>query len=72
MQKLIEMNPRVCGGKSVIAGTRIPESVILDHLGEGTSVEEIQERFPELSRDQILGAIRFCHDLIERTELEPA
>ena len=72
MQKLVEINPKVCGGKPVIAGTRIPVSVILDHLGDGIPVEEIEGKYPELSRDQILGAIRFCHDVIERTELEPA
>ena len=72
MQKFVEINPKVCGGKPVIAGTRIPVSVILDHLGDGSSVEDIQGKYPEISREHILGAIRFCHDLIERTELEPA
>lgn len=47
-------------------------SVILDHLGADSSVGDIETRFPELTREQILGAIRYCHELIERTELEPA
>ena len=28
----IELNPRVCNGKPVIKGTRIPVSVILDQM----------------------------------------
>ena len=72
MSHAVEINPNVCRGKPVIAGTRIPVSVILDHLGADSSVGDIETRFPELTREQILGAIRYCHELIERTELEPA
>lgn len=45
---------------------------ILDHLGDGCSVDDIREKYPELIREQIVAAIRHCHDLIERTDLEPA
>lgn len=31
----IELNPRICNGKPVIKGTRIPVSVILDQIAEG-------------------------------------
>lgn len=31
----IELNPRVCNGKPVIKGTRIPVSVILDQIAAG-------------------------------------
>jgi uncharacterized protein (DUF433 family) len=72
MNRGIEINPKVCNGKPVVAGTRLPVSVILDHLSDGCSVDEIREKYPELSREQVLAAIRHCHDLIERTELEPA
>lgn len=70
MKKYVEINPRVCNGKPVIAGTRIPVTVILDHLGDGCSVDEIRGKFPELTRRQIVAAIRYCHSLIERTEVE--
>lgn len=33
----IEINPRVCNGKPVIKGTRIPISVILELIAEGKS-----------------------------------
>jgi len=33
----IELNPRVCNGKPVIKGTRIPVSVILEQIAEGES-----------------------------------
>lgn len=72
MSPHIEINPKVCNGKPIIAGTRVPVSVILDHLGDGCSVDDILGKYPELTSEQIIAAIRHCHDLIERTELEPA
>jgi uncharacterized protein (DUF433 family) len=33
----VELNPKVCNGKPVIKGTRIPVSVILDQIADGDS-----------------------------------
>ena len=37
----IELNPRVCDGKPVIKGTRIPVSVILEQIAEGESWDAV-------------------------------
>jgi len=68
---VIEIDPRRCNGKPVIAGTRIPVTVILDQLGESGSVDAVLRKYPELTREMVLAALRYCHDLVERTELEP-
>lgn len=52
----IELNPRVCGGKPVIKGTRIPVSVILDQLAAGESHESLLEGYPEM-READIGAV---------------
>jgi len=72
MNSHIDIDPRVCNGKPVIAGTRIPVTVILDHLADGRSVSQIRELYPEISADQVTAAIRFCHSVLEHTELELA
>ena len=36
----IELNPKVCNGKPVIRGTRIPVSVILEQIAQGESCRE--------------------------------
>jgi uncharacterized protein (DUF433 family) len=46
----IELDPRVCNGKAVIQGTRIPVSVILDQIANGDSWDDIVKGFPELKR----------------------
>jgi uncharacterized protein (DUF433 family) len=47
----IEIDPRVCNGKPVIKGTRIPVTVILEQIAEGTSWDKIMAGYPELRRD---------------------
>jgi len=53
----IEIDPRICNGKPVIAGTRIPVSVILDMLSAGDSMKDIQRKYPELSQQCIVAAL---------------
>jgi uncharacterized protein (DUF433 family) len=43
----IELNPRVCNGKPVIKGTRIPVSVILEQVAQGESWDTLIESYPE-------------------------
>lgn len=51
---------QILGGKPVIAGTRIPVRLILDHLAEGYMPEEIIFEYPVLTRADIQAAIRFA------------
>lgn len=46
----IELNPRVCAGKPVIRGTRIPVAVILEQIAEGESWENLLAGYPELTK----------------------
>lgn len=66
----IEINPRVCNGKPVVAGTRIPVSVILDLLADGDSLADIQRKYPELSQLGIVAAINYCHAVLDHSEVE--
>ena len=71
MNKLdgIEISPRVCAGKPVIAGTRIPVTVILEQLADGESWESIVEGYPEITHDDIRAALEYAKSAIERTEI---
>ena len=44
--EMISTDPRVMHGKAVIAGTRVPVSVILDCLAAGMTAEEITPEYP--------------------------
>lgn len=56
---MIAKREGVCGGRETIKGHRIPVWQIAKLYIEGSSVEEIGEKFPRLSRDEINQAIRF-------------
>ncbi|MEM3063094.1 MAG: DUF433 domain-containing protein [Nitrososphaerota archaeon] len=61
----IESNPNILKGKPRIKGTRIPVSLILGYLAQGSSIEEILEEFPDLTRGQILACLDYARDLSE-------
>jgi len=64
-REYIESNPNILKGKPRIKGTRIPVSLILGYLAKGSSIEEILEEFPDLTREQILACLDYARDLSE-------
>jgi len=68
----IEMNPRVCAGKPVVRGTRIPVAMILEQMAAGENREAILESYPELTRDDISAVLLYAKATIERTEIIPS
>ncbi len=52
----IELNPKVCNGKPVIKGTRIPVSVILEQIAERVSWDTLLANYPELEKEDIKAA----------------
>lgn len=65
----IEIDPRVCNGKPVIKGTRIPVSVILEQLAAGETWDSLLKGYPELKRDDICEALLYAKASIEHTEV---
>ena len=53
----IEKNPDVMLGKPVIKGTRIPVELIIRKLGEGASIEDLLDAYPNLGQNDIHAAL---------------
>ncbi len=73
--KHIVIDPGILVGKPVIKGTRISVELILKLLAEGIEVKEILEEYPRLTRDDVLAAIDYAHDVVQVDEihnLQPA
>lgn len=70
MNPYIQINPRVCNGKPVIAGTRIPVTVIVDQMIAAGSIQNLTALYPELDHQQIIAALQYCHSVIDHTEFE--
>jgi uncharacterized protein (DUF433 family) len=59
-QEFFESKPDVCGGEVCAAGTRIPITVILDSLAEGSTKEEILRSYPSLKPAHIDAALSYA------------
>lgn len=55
----ISIDPRICGGKPCIKGTRIWVSLILDFLADGMTEAELLGEYPELTHEDLLAAIAY-------------
>ncbi len=65
----IELNPRVCNGKPLIKGTRIPVAVILEQIAEGDSWEVLLTGYPELKKEDIHAALLYASASLDNIEL---
>ena len=62
-QDRIVADPRICHGRPVISGTRVPVSVVLGSLAGGMTCEEIQHEY-DLTADDIRAALRFAAEAL--------
>ena len=67
-----ELNPRVCSGKPVIKGTRIPVSVILEQIAEDESWDAVLAGYPELKKEDIQAALHYARASLDHTEVRAA
>lgn len=67
----IELNPRVCDGKPVIKGTRIPVTVILEQIADGETWDALLAGYPELKKEDIQAALLYARASIDHTEVRP-
>ena len=57
--ELISTDPRVMHGQAVIAGTRVPVSVVLDCLAAGMTSEEITAEYPTITAAGVRAAAAY-------------
>jgi uncharacterized protein (DUF433 family) len=55
----ITIDPRICGGKPCIRGTRIWVSLILDFLADGMTEAQLLVEYPQLVHEDVLAAIAY-------------
>ena len=53
-------DPSICGGRPVIAGTRMRVTDVLEMLAAGASTDEILTDFPYLAREDLSAALSFA------------
>lgn len=64
MKRVINLDKEILGGTPVFMGTRVPIKNLFDYLEEGQSIEEFQDDFPTVKRDQIEKILELSHKLL--------
>ncbi len=66
----IVSDPDIMMGKPVLRGTRITVELLLDKLGRGMSEDEFLAAYPQLTREDVLAALRFAADWLRHEDIE--
>lgn len=69
MKSLITQDAQILGGKPIIAGTRMSVESVLELLGSGMEIRDIQKEYPFLKKEQILAAIDYAAKVIGHSTL---
>ena len=56
----IAIDPAVCGGRPVVAGTRVRVTDVLEMLAGGASAAEIAADFPYVSEDDVRAVLAYA------------
>jgi uncharacterized protein (DUF433 family) len=62
----VELAPQRQHGRPVVAGTRLPVSMVLTRLAAGFSLEQIAGEFPEVTVEQLRGAVDFAAEVLDQ------
>ena len=71
MNSQVISDPAILGGTPVFMGTRVPVSILFEHIEAGDSLDEFLESFPSVTREQtikLIGEIK--KNLIEKENYE--
>lgn len=71
-QQRIVIDPAVCGGRPIVAGTRMRVSDVLDALASGAEVDELLADFPYLSREDVLACLAYGARAVDHRVVQAA
>lgn len=72
MSTRIVIDPEVCGGRPIIAGTRMRVVDILDALAAGSSIEELLADFPYLRREDVIACLAYGARAVDHAVVQAA
>lgn len=67
----VTIDPDVHHGDPCIKGTRVPVSVIVGSIADGTSVDEVRAAYPQLSLDDTRAAMAYAAEVLKHEVILP-
>ena len=55
-----QRDPGICGGETVLRGTRVTVRTVLARLAEGSSFQGILQDYPSLSEEHVRAVVAFA------------
>lgn len=72
MADRIVIDPEICHGRPIIAGTRMRVVDILDALAAGDTVDELVADFPYLTREDVFACISYGARAVDHSVIQAA
>jgi len=66
MSERIVIDPEVCGGRPIVAGTRMRVIDVLDALASGAGIEELIADFTYLTREDVHACLAYARPVPAR------
>ena len=66
----ITVDPEIHHGAPVIAGTRVPVSIIVGSLAGGMSKDEVMQEY-QLTKEDVEAALAYAADVVAKTDVVP-
>ncbi len=67
----ISVDPQICHGKPVIAGTRVMVWQILELLESGSSADEVYHAYPTVPKGAVEAVLHYAAERIKSIEYVP-
>ena len=64
-EDVVSRNPNVMNGALVFKGTRVPVEILIQHLAAGDSLDDFQEGFPGVSREQAVAYLEMTPEAVD-------
>jgi len=62
--EVIHSDPEILSGEPVFVGTRVPLKNLFDYLEAGDSLEMFLDAFPDVTREQAVGALELAREAV--------
>jgi len=72
MTDRIAIDPEVCGGRPIVAGTRMRVSDVLDALAVPVTIDDLLVDFPYLTREDVLACLAYGARAVDHTIVQAA
>jgi uncharacterized protein (DUF433 family) len=72
MNNRIVIDPEVCGGRPIVAGTRMRVADVLDALASPVGIDELLADFPYLAREDVCACLAYGARAVDHTVFQAA